>query len=115
MMFSETLRWLRTKCSRLFRRGKAEAALDAEMQFHLDQLIAQIREDGMTEHDARLAAQREFGKQEVTAKRFANVAATGSWLNSGERCVSPCVPSYEVQALLCSPSSHSRLGSAGTR
>ena len=60
-MFSETLRWLRTKCSRLFRRSKAEAALDAEMQFHLDQLIAQFREDGMTEHDARLAAQREFG------------------------------------------------------
>ena len=60
-MFSETLRWLRTKCSRLFRRGKAEAALDAEMQFHLDQLIAQFREEGMTEREARLAAQREFG------------------------------------------------------
>ena len=64
-MFSETLRWLRTKCSRLFRRGKAEAALDAEMQFHLDQLIAQFREDGMTEREARLAAQREFGNTGV--------------------------------------------------
>ena len=60
-MFSETFRWLRTKCSRLFRRDKAETALDAEMQFHLDQLIAQFREDGMTEREARLAAQREFG------------------------------------------------------
>ena len=64
-MFSETLRWLRTKCSRLFRRGKAEAALDAEMQFHLDQLIAQFREEGMTEREARLAAQREFGNTGV--------------------------------------------------
>ena len=64
-MFSETLRWLRTKCSRLFRRGKAEAALDAEMQFHLDQLIAQFRDEGMTEREARLAAQREFGNTGV--------------------------------------------------
>ncbi|HEU0275963.1 MAG TPA: ABC transporter permease [Candidatus Udaeobacter sp.] len=60
-MFSETFRWLRTKCSRLFRRGKAEAALDAEMHFHFDQLIAQFRGEGMTEREARLAAQREFG------------------------------------------------------
>ena len=59
-MFSEALRWLRTKCSRLFRRGKTEAALDAEMQFHLDQSIAQFREEGMTEREARRAAQREF-------------------------------------------------------
>src|SRR5215467_15215215 len=64
-MFSETLRWLRTKCSRLFRRGKAEAALDAEMQFHLDQLIAQFRVEEMTERQARLAAQREFGNAGV--------------------------------------------------
>ncbi|HEY2799085.1 MAG TPA: ABC transporter permease [Chthoniobacterales bacterium] len=62
-MLSERLRWLRTKCSRLFRRGKQEAALAAEMQFHLDQLIAQFRADGMSEHDARLAAQREFGAE----------------------------------------------------
>ena len=60
-MFSETLRWLQTKCSRLFRRGKAEAALDAEIKFHLDQLMAQFRGEGMTEREARLAAQREFG------------------------------------------------------
>jgi putative ABC transport system permease protein len=61
MKFSETLRWLGTKWGRLLRRGKAEAALDTEMQFHLDQLIAQFRGEGMTEREARLAAQREFG------------------------------------------------------
>jgi putative ABC transport system permease protein len=60
-MISERFRWLRTKCSRLFRRRKEEAALEAEMQFHLDQLTAQFREEGMSERDARLAAQREFG------------------------------------------------------
>ena len=60
-MITERFRWLRTKCGRLFRRGKQEAALDAEMQFHLDQLIAQYRNDGMSEREARFAAQREFG------------------------------------------------------
>ncbi|HEY2569382.1 MAG TPA: ABC transporter permease [Candidatus Udaeobacter sp.] len=61
MMFSETFRWLRTKFSRLLRRRKAEAALDSELQFHLDQLVAQFCAEGMTEREARLAAQREFG------------------------------------------------------
>jgi putative ABC transport system permease protein len=60
-MMLERFRWLRTKCSRLFRRCKQEAALDAEMQFHLDQLITQYREEGMSEREARFAAQREFG------------------------------------------------------
>lgn len=62
-MIAERLRWLRTKCSRLFRRGKEEAALQTELQFHLDQLIAQFREEGMSEREARLAAQREFGAE----------------------------------------------------
>jgi predicted permease len=60
-MIPERFRWLRTKCSRLFRRRKQEAALDAEMQFHLDQLAAEYRAEGMSEREARLAAQREFG------------------------------------------------------
>ncbi|MEY2556761.1 MAG: hypothetical protein QOE34_186, partial [Verrucomicrobiota bacterium] len=60
-MITERFRWLRTKCSRLFRRGKQEAALNAELQFHVDQLIAQYRDEGMSEREARLAAQREFG------------------------------------------------------
>ena len=60
-MISERFRWLLTKCSRLFRRGKHEAALKTELQFHVDQLIAQYRDEGMSERDARLAAQREFG------------------------------------------------------
>lgn len=60
-MSAERWRWLRTKCRRLFRRGKEEAALDRELQFHLDQLVAQFREEGMSEKEARLAARREFG------------------------------------------------------
>jgi predicted permease len=60
-MISERFRWLRTKCSRLFRRRKQEAALEAELQFHIDQLVDQYRSEGMSERVARLAAQREFG------------------------------------------------------
>jgi predicted permease len=64
-MITEHLRWLRTKCSRLFRRRKQEAALETELQFHFDQLVAQYREEGMSEREARLAAQREFGATAV--------------------------------------------------
>jgi len=60
-MITERFRWLRTKCSRLFRRRKQEAALEAELQFHIDQLVDQYRSEGMSERVARLAAQREFG------------------------------------------------------
>ena len=60
-MSGELFRWLRTKCSRLFRRGKQEAALDVELQFHFDQLVTQYREEGLSERDARHAAQLEFG------------------------------------------------------
>jgi predicted permease len=54
-------RWLRATCSRIFRRKKHEAALDAELQFHLQQLIAEYRAEGLSERDAQLFAQREFG------------------------------------------------------
>jgi putative ABC transport system permease protein len=57
----ERFRWLRMKCSRLFRRRKAEAALDAELQFHFDKLVAQFRDEGLSEAAARRAALREFG------------------------------------------------------
>src|SRR5918997_3202563 len=62
-MIRERLRWLCTKCSRLFLRGKQEALLDAELQFHMEQLIGEFRAEGMSERDARLAAQREFGAE----------------------------------------------------
>lgn len=60
-MSSDRLTWLRVKFRRLARRGQQEAELDAEMQFHLDQLTDEYRTSGMSERDARLAARREFG------------------------------------------------------
>lgn len=61
MNLAQRLRWLRTRARRLFRRSRQEAELDAEMQFHFDQLVAEFRAEGLNERDARRAAQREFG------------------------------------------------------
>lgn len=61
----ERLRWLRATFSRWFRRRRQEAALDAELRFHFDQLVAEFRADGMSEDEARLAARREFGATSV--------------------------------------------------
>ncbi|MCF3649713.1 ABC transporter permease [Synoicihabitans lomoniglobus] len=60
-MITERFRWWRTKFRRLFRRGQQEIAMDTEMQFHLDQLIAEFRAEGLSDREARLAARREFG------------------------------------------------------
>ena len=115
MTLAEMLRWLRTKCSRLFRRGKAEAALDAEIQFHLDQLIAQFRAEGMTEREARLAAQREFGNAGFTAKKFVTPGGHRNFLISGARFALRCVRFGAAPVSPCLPSSHLPLGLAGTR
>ena len=64
-MNGERFRWLGTRVRRLLRRGRQEAELDAEMQFHLDQLTAEFRAEGMSEGEARQAARREFGTAEV--------------------------------------------------
>lgn len=60
-MSLERLRWLKTRAGRLLRRRKDEAELEAELRFHLEQLAAEFRAEGMSEAEARLAAQREFG------------------------------------------------------
>jgi putative ABC transport system permease protein len=60
-VIGERLRWLRTRLSRLLRRGKAEAELDAELAFHLDHLVAEHRARGLSERDALLEARRELG------------------------------------------------------
>ena len=60
-MIGERFRWLRTKLRRLFLRRREEAAMDAEMQFHFDQLVREFRAEGLNERDAQLAARREFG------------------------------------------------------
>ncbi|GAB5558481.1 MAG: ABC transporter permease [Synoicihabitans sp.] len=60
-MTVERFRWLRTKLRRIFRRGKQESELDAEMQFHFDQLVEEFEVSGMNKREATAAAHREFG------------------------------------------------------
>ena len=56
------LRWLQTRLSSLFHRGRYERELDAELQFHIDMLAAQNERGGMPPHEARDAALRTFGR-----------------------------------------------------
>jgi len=56
------LRWLQTRLSSLFRRGRYERELDAELRFHLDMLTEQHVRAGMPERQARAEALRAFGQ-----------------------------------------------------
>ena len=51
--------WLRLQT--LFRRERAEQRLDDEVQFHLEQQIAENIAAGMNPQEARYAAIRTFG------------------------------------------------------
>src|SRR5438034_2754573 len=51
--------WLRLQT--LFRRDRITQRLDDEIQFHLDQQIAENISAGMSPDEARYAAQRTFG------------------------------------------------------
>ena len=58
------MRWLHQlwmKVTMLLGRGNAGAQLDDELQFHIDQQIAENRVAGMSEEEARQAALRTFG------------------------------------------------------
>lgn len=60
----------------LFRRGHAAAQLDDEFRFHLDRQIAENIASGMSPHDARFAALRQFGNPALLRDQ---TRATWSW------------------------------------
>lgn len=64
-MSGERWRWLRTTLRRLFRRNTQEAEMNAEMQFHFEQLVDEFKDQGMDDRAARAAARREFGSTDV--------------------------------------------------
>jgi predicted permease len=53
----------------LFRASQAEADMQRELNLHIEQLTKEHINAGMTEPEARLAAQREFGSLEVTKEQ----------------------------------------------
>lgn len=73
-MSSELHRWIQLRWKSLFRPSLKEQELAREIQFHLDQLTEQYVADGMSETDARRAAQKEFG----TADQYRE-AVRDSW------------------------------------
>ncbi len=60
-MSSELTRWLRLRWRSLFRPRVKEDELRREVQFHLDQLVAEKMADGMAPAEAREQAIKEFG------------------------------------------------------
>jgi predicted permease len=59
-------RILRHRLTALFQRTRVDDELQRELNLHLDQLIREHKAAGMSEHDAALAAHREFGSVEWT-------------------------------------------------
>jgi len=73
------MRWLariQMKMQMLFQRGKAGARLDDELQFHLEQQIAENVAAGMNADEARFAALRSFGNPALLRER---TRATWCW------------------------------------
>lgn len=62
----------------LFRREHATERLDDELQFHLDQQIAENIAAGMTREEARYAAMRKFGNATVLKEETSD---TWSWIS----------------------------------
>ena len=60
---------LRMRVRLLIHRERESGLLDAELQFHLDQQIAENRSLGMSEAEARLAALRSFGNPLVVRQQ----------------------------------------------
>ena len=52
-----------TRLANVFRPGKTAAALDEELQFHLDQRIADLLNVGTPRDEAERIARRQLGNQ----------------------------------------------------
>jgi len=78
------LRWtdkLRMLLHTLFGRKSADAELDRELRFHLDEQIAENRAAGMSEREARQAALRLFGNPGVV-RQHARETWSWQWLET---------------------------------
>ncbi len=102
------MRWtdkLRMRLHTLFSRQAADAELDSELRFHLEQQIAENRAAGMTETEARQAALRLFGNPTVV-REHARETWSWQWLESLVRDVHQGVrrlrraPSFAITAIV---------------
>src|SRR5262245_23071837 len=65
-----------TWLSRLFRRGKLERELDAEVSFHIEQQIHDLVQSGVVPAEARRRALASFGGVEPIKERARDVRRT---------------------------------------
>ena len=88
----------------LFRRT-ADARLNEELRFHMEQQVAENRAAGLSEEEARLTALREFGNPDLVREK---TGATWNWngldqflrdLHIGARTLSR-TPGFAVVAIL---------------
>jgi hypothetical protein len=66
---------VRLRLRSLFRRPNVDFELEAELRFHLDQLIEENISSGMPPEEARLNAQRKIGEASRNARRSAGLCA----------------------------------------
>ena len=96
---------LRMRGHTLFGRRTADAELDQELRFHLDEQIAENRAAGMNEIEARQAALRLFGNPTVV-REHARETWNWQWLESIARDIRQGVrrlmraPSFALTAIL---------------
>jgi predicted permease len=108
MFKGDAMRWLNRLVMQvrmlLFRR-MADAQLNEELRFHMEQQIAENRAAGMSEEEARLAALRVFGNPDLVREK---TGATWNWngldqflrdLRIGARTLSR-TPGFAVVAIL---------------
>ncbi|HET7873057.1 MAG TPA: ABC transporter permease, partial [Terriglobales bacterium] len=95
------MRWweqLRMSLLMLFRRNRETARLTEELEFHLEQQIAEYEAQGMNPEDAQTAALRLFGNPEVLREE-ARTWWSWNWLEGLWRDIR-----YAMRTLLRSPS-----------
>ncbi|HZD46846.1 MAG TPA: permease prefix domain 1-containing protein [Acidobacteriaceae bacterium] len=82
----------------LFRR-REEQSLQAEMQFHLDALVAENIAAGMSPEEARYAAMRTFGNATLANERTRETGAGRGWSGYCRIFALPCGRSGGRRAL----------------
>jgi hypothetical protein len=100
MLWAQKL-WLRLQT--LFRRERTAQQLNDELQFHLEQQIAENTAAGMNEEEARYAAMRIFGNATTLKEETRDTWGGSRWSKSPRICVTDSAVSGKALFSLQSP------------
>lgn len=79
-MFSRLLRVARQRWRALVRRDEVDTELARELSFHVEQLTQEYMDEGMSTHDARLAARRAVGNLPLLEEQCRDTSRV-TWLH----------------------------------